>query len=318
MNPGKTLPALLLALILHPAIAFAESAVVLPADFRNDRVFVLPQTVDGETVEFYTDSGGGFNAIKRSVAERLGLDIEMHERGGENVAFAAYPQFLEGKRIPLPDEKHFHGGLVVVDDDVLDEDGFLGGRWFADKVWEFDYDAETLRLLKDWNPPKDNTHSLELGFQVNADGERTLHFPRMTVEIDGESMDMLLDTGAGVTLTEESAPHFGVAPGTSVGGSFITRSTFEKWVKRHPDWLVVDSGDRLRGHDFPMIRVPEVTIAGHTVGPVWFAQRPDRAFHERMAQWMDAPTEGAIGGSAFKYFRMIVDYPNARAWFWKP
>ena len=63
----------------------------------------------------------------------------------------------------------------------------------------------------------------------------------------------------------------------------------------------------------PMIEVPRMTIAGHEVGPVWFTGRADRAFHEYMAQWMDRPLDGALGGSAFRYFRVLVNYPEAYA-----
>jgi hypothetical protein len=48
---------------------------------------------------------------------------------------------------------------------------------------------------------------------------------------------------------------------------------------------------------------------------VWFTWRPDREFHEWMAQWMDMPTEGALGGSAFKTLRITVDWIGGRAVF---
>jgi hypothetical protein len=51
---------------------------------------------------------------------------------------------------------------------------------------------------------------------------------------------------------------------------------------------------------------------------VWFSVEPDRTFHQYMAQWTDQPTEGSIGGSAFKYFRMTIDWPNAVGVFEKP
>jgi hypothetical protein len=43
--------------------------------------------------------------------------------------------------------------------------------------------------------------------------------------------------------------------------------------------------------------------------------RPDRAFHEWMAQWMDRPLDGALGGSALRYFRVLVNYPEGYAAF---
>jgi len=67
-----------------------------------------------------------------------------------------------------------------------------------------------------------------------------------------------------------------------------------------------------------MIEVPALTVAGFTVGPVWFTARPDRAFTEYMSQWMDRRVVGALGGSALQYFRVTVDYPNRRATFARP
>lgn len=310
-----TMPALLLALTASTG-AVAESAQLLPADFRHARIFVLPETVDGDTIEFYTDTGGGFNAITHGAAELAGLETETTQADGREITIAEFPQFLDGQGIP-PGKAFMDGRLVVVDDKALDEDGFLGGRWFAGKTWRFDYLSGTLSLLENWQAPANDAHAVKLGFQVNASGERTMHFARMAIEVDGEAIDVLLDTGANAMLTESSAPHFDVEPGTRVGTSFIIQSIFEQWANKHPDWTVVQAGDSVRGKAFPMIRVPEVTIAGQTVGPVWFTQRPDRNFNEYMSRFMDAPVKGAVGGSAFRYFRMIVDYPGSTAYFYR-
>jgi hypothetical protein len=48
---------------------------------------------------------------------------------------------------------------------------------------------------------------------------------------------------------------------------------------------------------------------------VWFTERPDKNFRQFMAQMMDKPPEGAIGGNVFDRFRMTLDYPHATAWF---
>ncbi|HEX6927726.1 MAG TPA: hypothetical protein VF267_00640 [Gammaproteobacteria bacterium] len=314
MKPSCILSVSLTMLVMTSA-ALAGSADPLPAKFRHARVFLAPETANGETLEFYTDTGGGFNAITRSAAERASLEPEPAEPGDTKRLIADFPAFREGREIPPPGPFFMDGRLAVVDDSVLDEDGFLGGRWFANRVWEFDYPAETLRLLHGWQAPEDAAHCMELGFQVDADGERTLHFPRMPATIDGETMDMLLDTGATTVLSETGGQAYGLPAGTAVAASYITESKFAEWVKRHPDWQVIEDGAVLRGRSYPMIRVPEITIAGHVIGPVWFTRRPDNAFHEYMAQWMDAPIEGAIGGSAFRYFRMVIDYPAATACF---
>ena len=64
-----------------------------------------------------------------------------------------------------------------------------------------------------------------------------------------------------------------------------------------------------------MIEVPVISVAGVAVGPVWFMERPDANFHTYMAQWMDRPVDGALGGNAFRFFRTILDYPGSTAHF---
>lgn len=307
----------LFCVLLLLAIVPLATATPLPAEFRHARVFLQPQTTSGEAVTFYTDTGGGANMLTRDAAERFGLlPGETTGSGDEAMTLVEFPAFVAAASIPLPNPRFFKGKLMLVDGNPFAADGFLGGRWFADRIWQFDYLAGKLHLLE--RAPTASAHTVMLGFQVDGNGARTLHFPRMPVEIDGERIDMLLDTGATATLTAAAAGHFKVPAGTQVGASFITKSTFEKWANRHPDWLVVDGGDSVQGHAFAMIRVPEVTVAGHVVGPVWFAQRPDRAFREYMTSMMDAPIEGALGGSAFRYLRMVIDYPAAQAHFTRP
>ena len=97
---------------------------------------------------------------------------------------------------------------------------------------------------------------------------------------------------------------------------FLTRSQYTVWRKRHPEWRALDPIQSLSGS--AMLEVPKITIADCTIGPVWFTVQPDRAFHTYMTQWMDKPVEGAIGGSALKYLRVSVDWPNALAVFEQP
>jgi hypothetical protein len=289
----------------------------LPSEFRHDRVFVVPE-IKGRRIAFYTDTGGGWNAIRRGLVEPLGLTIESVEADGSSMDMTAFPGFDTGSGIPDA-PRYMRGRLSVADDDQLKHwgDGFLGGRWFADRVWEFDYPRRRLHLLTSWTPPKKSSHRLSLGFHTDANGARTMHFPSMRVQVDGEDLDMLLDTGATATLSDSAAPTFGLEPGTAIGTSFIIHSVFVRWTERHPDWRVLDAADAIGGNRMRMIEVPEIVIAGHRVGPVWFAERPDNAFRKYMASMMDRPTSGAIGGSAFRYLRMIVDYPGAAAYFYR-
>ncbi len=288
-----------------------KAADVLPSQFDENRIFLVPVTPEGRVVRFATDTGGGWNAIKKSVVDELGLGDAIVD---DSVPF---PEFRSDRGIPSnPIFKN--GNLVVVDDSELGagRDGFLGGRWFGDKVWEFDYLSEQLSVhaeaasLVGRNPDE-----IELGFQVDQHGNRTMHFPRMPIEVDGKTLDVLLDTGAKAQLSNRAAAHFGKAQGTSIGTSFIVQSVFDEWVDEHPEWTVVTAANPIRGHNYPMIEVPEVAIGGHVVGPVWFTARPDSAFFEYMSSMMDQPIHGALGGSGLQYFRLVVDYPNAKAYF---
>lgn len=57
-----------------------------------------------------------------------------------------------------------------------------------------------------------------------------------------------------------------------------------------------------------VIEVPVVKIGGFEVGPVLFAKRPDNEWSEGMIATMDKVVKGAIGGSAFKYMKVNIDY----------
>ena len=318
------LPTLLLIMALTASQGNVETASspereVLPAEFRHDRVFVVPR-YNGKKINFFTDTGGGWNAVSRSTAEKFEVAIETIENDeGGSSELIAFPKFDDEYAIPAPDPAYYRQGrLLVAADDAMAKwgDGFLGGRWFAGKIWEFDYPQKRLSRLRSWTAPKGKAHRQALGFQVDARKIRTMHFPSFRVSIDGEDLDMLLDTGATATLTEESAPVFGLKPGDAIGTSFIEHSVFARWTDRHPDWRVLERADQ--NHDVRrMIEVPEIVVAGHRIGPVWFAEQPDGAFQQYMAAWMDRPTSGAIGGSAFRYLRLIIDYPGATAYFYR-
>jgi len=297
-------------LALAGPVAAADRTLV-PAEFVNDQVWVTP-ALGGERLRFFTDTGGGWNAISESLVERLSLVREQSE-GGELVAWPAFDDEASIPAAPL----HFKGGRLAVTprEQLSGADGFLGGRWFADGVWEFDYPKRRLYRLTGFAADAAQPHRAALGFQTNAAGQRTMHFPSINVEIDGEVLQMLFDSGATATTTNHSASVFGVAPGTNVGISFIEHEVFERWATAHPNWRVIEAADLKGKQERRMIEVPMITIAGHAVGPVWFSEQPAGAFQSYMARMMDRPTWGALGGSGLRYFRVVVDYPGSAAYF---
>jgi len=314
-RPCRALP-MLIGLFAQAAFAASapETGMEVPSEFVHDQVWVTPQ-LGGQQLRFFTDTGGGWNAISAGAARRHGMKIIEEGSGGEPVRLVAFPAFDQGAGIPAPPD-HFRAGRLILGDDeqLAHKDGFLGARWFADGIWEFDYPAQRLRKLNH-APDMATECTVKLGFQMDDNGKRTMHFPSMQATIDGELLDVLLDTGATATLTERSAEVFKLPAGTPVATSFIEHEVFERWIQRHPEWRVVDEGDRKGEALWRMIEVSAIEIAGQTVGPVWFSEQPPGAFQKYMASMMDRPTWGALGGSALKYFRIVVDYPAARACF---
>jgi len=185
-------------------------------------------------------------------------------------------------------------------------------------VWTFDYPARRLLLRTPGDVPAvAPEHRVSLGFQTDGSGRRTMHFPRIRVAVDGDSLDLLFDTGATVVLGDDALAAAGGGPARR-GGSFIAQSVLDAWRARHPGWRVVEGGDVGLGRPLAMIEVPRVDVGGYGVGPVWFAARPDAGFHQMMSSMMDRQVEGALGGSALRFLRVTVDYPNAVAVFEKP
>lgn len=321
-HPGHTPFSILTAarLVMLIASLVLSSAVLaqglLPTHFERNRLFVTATAPDGEEIRFYTDTGGGFNAIAESVTARYSLPKRgSADAGKESYELVAFPTFVHRSGIPAPEpDPWLRGHLAVVADERLESDGFLGSRWFAGRIWKFDYPGQALSLLDASDIPSD-FEAITLGFRTDDSGDRDLNFPRITIRVNGEPLEMLLDTGATAQLAESAAIELGLPAGTRVATSYIIRSKFEQWRDRHPDWNVIESAEVVTGRAYPMIEVPDVEVGGLSVGPVWFSVRPDDTFKNFMTQMMDQQIVGAVGGSLLKYFHMIIDYPGARAHF---
>jgi len=315
-----------LAFACGPPSHVPDNTVELPAVFYGNRIFVAPKTTEGETLHLYTDTGGGL-FLQEPAVERLGLPVREVTRDGATVRLAPLPELDPDTWIPpVPGEDdpsfpEVDGLLYVIPAGQTISgvgDGMLGQAWFGDRVWTFDYPGKRLYFhpfSKDLAPHP--THTVPLGFKTDGDGRRLTHFPSLEATIDGETLPFLLDSGAMVHLTDEAHAVLDDGEPATRATSFITGTVFERWRRRHPDWQVIENADRTLAGE-PMIRVPEVTLAGHTVGPVWFTRRPDRNFHQFMARMMDRRVEGALGGSLFRHFVLTVDYPGARAIFRRP
>jgi hypothetical protein len=309
----------MLALML--AAAAATTAQTVPTQYEAGHFYATPQTADGQSLHLLVDTGGGGAAgmywITAGTARRLHLQVAPCAEDA-SIKVSPPPAFKPGAGLPVPQGSC--GGSVMVNEvphEERGEDGQVGASYLGTRVWTFDYPARRLVAEGEHWTPAASAHHTPLGFRHETGGP-ALYFPRIVVRIDGQPVDFLLDTGATSHPTAEGKRIAGTATARGRGvTSYITTSMLERWHAAHPDWRVVSQGDDLFGpsHVMRLIEVPTLVIAGWTVGPVWFTERPDNNFHKYMAQMMDKPPEGAIGGNVFDHFRMTLDYPHAIAWF---
>jgi hypothetical protein len=295
--------------------------VTIPTRYSGDRFLATPTLKQGGNLTFLADSAGG-TFLLGDVVDRLKLPTEEIVEGGRKMRVTSLPSFKPDAAIPPP--LGAGSRLLVINNNPLQVpaffkqyNGLLGQHWFAGRVWTFDYPERRLLWRSPGDlPPHDAAVEVKLGFRKSPSGERETNFARLPVRIDGETIDFVLDTGATNILPEKVLKQVGDGGPAERGTSFLARSLYEKWHKKHPEWRALENARTLTGT--AMIVVPEVVIGRCTVGPVWFTVQPDSAFHSYMASMMDKPTEGALGGSAFRQLVITVDWPNAIAVFERP
>jgi hypothetical protein len=224
----------------------------------------------------------------------------------------AWPRFA-GAWIPPPkaDAKGTVEVPILVPPRGVPGDGMLGLRWFAGRTVEWNYPEGTMRLLPRGALPKvAAAHVIPMGFRKDGRNPQATGFARITARVDGADLQFMFATGATFRLKTDAIARFG---GTDKqrAGSFIAERHFKDWHARHPDWPYIEHGDAGKA----MIQVPDVEIAGWHTGPVWFASRKDRMFHEAIATLVDQPLDGALGGNAFATFRITADYPSSKLAF---
>jgi hypothetical protein len=306
------------ALILLCAATAAGKPVALPTEYAGDRFYVTPVLASGTQLRCYTDSGGGGTFLFEDGAKTSSLKRTWHKGNDKRGTFAsvAWPAFKPDATIPPPLEPPYF--IVLPRGEFpTDIDCFLGQSWFGGQVWTFDYPGKTLWWRRDDEvPAHSQVHEVPINFKRN--GSEVAWFPRIVVEIDGADVPLLFDTGATVTLSATALQAIGDGGPRVRAGSFITARTFDKWHKAHPGWRVLEGADEIERKKLRMIEVPAVTVGGYTVGPAWFAERPDANFDKFMSGFMAGHVEGALGGSALKSLRVTLDYARGVAVFEKP
>jgi hypothetical protein len=306
----------------------------VPADFVGNRIFVRWAAPGFQSLRLYSDTGGGLLSLFPEAVRRLSLPVDTlnwtHGAEHGTQLRVRIPSALNEALVPPVPSAHSIGlrvpprdsttvlllveydGSPPDDESGYDWDGRLGSAWFANRVWTIDYPNRRMYF----DGAKSRVHAdpscwVPIGFQTDSMGRRTNDFPRIAARIDGEEIQFLLDTGAQTELTDSAWRRLGSNEPRHRATSFITSQRFEQWHRKHPEWLIVPNAEKPSGA--AMMRVPTIEVGGRQIGPVWFTERPDRNFRDFMSQYMDKPIEGALGGSAWRYVMLVLDYPGAKA-----
>jgi hypothetical protein len=289
----------------------ASDGLSLPIRYDADRFLLAPPTATGDTLTFLLDTGGGANMLYPASLDRFGITPDTIGEAEDQFIMASPPALAAGVVLPpWPPGPVGTAPLMVIEPPPgfgEGRSGFLGRTWFADRVWTLDYPGRRLIWHPDGAPDSTAAGWLPLGFQTDSAGQRTTHFPRIQAVVDGDTLDLLFDTGATVTLRDSVTQALSDGLPAVRGTSFIITSVIDRWLARHPDWRVIPNAER----NLRFVEVPEISMGGVVIGPVWFIERPDANFTTYMSQWMDRPLQGALGGSALRELVVTIDYPRA-------
>ncbi|MDE2306731.1 MAG: hypothetical protein KGJ97_00415 [Xanthomonadaceae bacterium] len=294
--------------VVPPNPSTAQASRAIPTVYEAGHFYAVPDAVNGQKLRLLVDTGGGGGGgmywITAEAAKRLGLSTRSCKLGESLLTVADLPNFKVGRGLPPPMSSSCGKALMIQSVPYQGGDGQLGAGYMPGRVWTFDYPAHQLLLRRPSWQPDSGVHAAKLGL---ANG-----FARITIQVAGEPIQMLVDTGATShpTPAGEKASHTPTVGGYGVT-SYIDQSVFARWHQAHPTWRVVPKGDDLYGPK--LIEVPKVVVASWAVGPVWFTVQSRIAAY--MSQYTDVPIQGALGGNVFRHFVMTVDYPHSAAYF---
>ncbi|NIZ06418.1 hypothetical protein [Pseudoalteromonas sp. HF66] len=288
---------------------------ILPSRFIDNLIYLTPELETGEEIIFFTDTGGGFNAISEDLVNKYKWSTSIINDSNGEYLMVEMPRYTLGRGIPIGGVNNFmQGKLFVVPKEEISSDnyysGFLGARWHAEKIIYISYDKKEIAVLPHLKSVNINGYEeIKLGFLKDSKGNYITAFPSIDIKISNQTISMLLDTGATAYLSSDAKKGLS-NDSNKVATSFLAASVFDKLKQENPDWSYIKNGDKLANED--MLEVPQIQIGTKLFGPVWFTRRKEQNFTEFLSPMMNTTVYGALGGSALKYLNIVIDYPGEK------
>ena len=310
----------------------ASTDIVIPTRYSADRFFATAVLPRGDTAVLFLDTGSG-SYVWDSYIPYLELTIKdsIANARGVKIGVAPFPSFRADATLPTAIAQTPQGtGLLVYPIDWRAQNNFgawigretqgqLGNNWFNGRVWTFDYPKHRLTLHD--RAPSDGGRGREQPFHFYTDsaGRRVEQNGYVDVVFDGDTVAMIMDTGATIWLSSAALARVNDGGPSERSSTHIPNWLFARLRERHPDWPVIEKADLWWG--LSLMRVEKVSIGGYEVGPTWVSVLVGSATPPNRPATAPAWTRrqgGTVGGSLLKSFVVTLDYPRGTVRLYKP
>jgi predicted aspartyl protease len=280
-----------------------QQSVTVPLVVEFNRPFVDLEFTrpDGgpRKARFWVDTGGGAFIMVEPLARELALELgpEMAE-GGQRFAMTKPPKASLG-RMPL----NLEGAraLVALGQKTMmpgvAAEGMLPAHVLMRYHVVFDYPGHRFTVAK---PGALQPRGQRLVSPIDPRSG----FPRLDVQIGGETFGFLLDTGASFTM--------------------ISQEQLNKWAAAHTDWKRATGAVGCANMGLgpveataTMMRLPQFTLGAVALADIAAVSRANGTFEKFMSGMMTAPIIGAIGGNVWRALRVEIDYANGATYLEK-
>lgn len=286
---------------------------LLPGTLQGGRFFLDVKLAKGGTVRALLSTAGVLYGAE-SLASRLGVTRAVGSGRRLAALRAPWTTVFGAQGLPAPGVGPAELVFMAVDGQEASllegAELVLGAPWFAQRCWAWDGRVGSVTLLPPGTRPTPGA-TAAVGFARNAAGQPNSHFARLTVQVAGETFALLFDTGAAVQLAPASLATLQAAGDRGPALRAVCRinaATTARWHQAHPDWPWLDAVPAL---DQPaMIRVPGLSLAGVSRGPLWFAAMPEATLAD-LSGLTDLAVQGTLGASALSEWRLTLDYRAA-------